>query len=110
MDLRRITRVTNRIIRGLFYHETSRRLPPDVPVLSLADVKLPDPHIMSILASKPEKTIGGNVFSYRWVVTENNRFASVWMLIFFGSVLFVGVTMPTNGLSARDAKLLRDFS
>lgn len=91
---RRIRRVLNRTIRGLYYHERRERLPTDCLVMSLPDARLPNPRIMDLLVEQPPKTIGNGIFSYRSMVTEEEQFASVWLLIFYGVVTVVAMTMP----------------
>ncbi len=92
----RIRRVLNRTIRGLYYHERGERLPTECQVISIPDARLPDPRIMDLLVAQPPKIIGKGIFSYRSMVTEDEKFASVWLLVFYGVVTVVAMTMPTH--------------
>jgi hypothetical protein len=94
VKLDRVRRVLNRTVRGLFYHERKQRLPTNCIVSSFTDIDLPDPRIMSLLASQPPKTIGSGVFSYRSLFTEDERYGSAWLLIFYEAVRVVSMTLP----------------
>lgn len=104
IDLPRIRKVVNRIVRGLFYYELNRVLPFDFNVTTItaedmnhtnmsAQAKLLRAFCIPLLYVKP-KTIGNNVFAYKYKVAADNGFVSAWALLFYGKVLFFCSTLP----------------
>jgi len=86
----RMQRVINKIVRGLFYHETRRRLLPDTKI----DEVLLNPPLSPVhsflLCSLPLRDVGdGNVFSYRFASREETSEWSPWYLMFYNQVLCV---------------------
>ncbi len=104
VDLDRLDRVAQRIVKGLFYHEQLSRLPDGYEVsafsasgLSALDKDLKD-HIIKnivdpILQNTP-RTIGNNVFTHRVAFAPEDPNLSVWHLIFYEKVAFLCFTTP----------------
>lgn len=106
VDLQRIFGIVEKTVRGLFFHETGRRLHPSYGVATQSDDTLRhEPAefleelrqtILFPLAQKLPKAIGRGAFSYRFHVTEEDPFCSVWVLTFYGQVGFLCLTGSTR--------------
>lgn len=104
VDLVRIRRVVERIIRGFYFAESSSPLgiANEVNVYLNEDLQqetqdvLDDltKHILLPLAAQTPKVIGDNVFSYRFHITDENPIYSVWGLSFYETVPFLCLTVP----------------
>lgn len=107
VDLQRIHRVVERTVRGLFFHETGQRLCPEYDVAIHSNDTLSENSanfleelrktILLPLAQIPPKVIGDEVFMYRFHVTQEDPFVSVWALTFYQSVPFLALTGPSKG-------------
>ena len=106
VDLNRIYRVLERVIKGLFYHEKGYRLPDNYMVFIRSDSEMQKltedakgklmVEIIQPLASKTLHTVGNDVFSYRVAFTEADPNTSAWVLIFYQNVFFLCATLPKN--------------
>lgn len=104
VDLARLFRVVERTVRGLFAHEMCMRLADGYDVLVHSDDSLGDQlpeHVASLqktvlgpLLRIPSKVIGDNVFSYRFLRTNEDPFVTVWGMIFYGNIPFLAFTGP----------------
>ena len=45
-------------------------------------------------SSQPLKAVGDGVFSYKFCTCDEDDSSIVWVLIFYESITFVGLTMP----------------
>jgi hypothetical protein len=109
-DVRRLCRVVERITRGLFFHETGRRLPnryqvtaylpPETDNASTAAALAPFQALAAALAGKPPRFVGKRVLSYRWGVAAEDANTSVWLLVFYGRVPFMCLTTPQQDIAA----------
>ena len=103
VDLTRIFRVVERTVRGLYFHETGRRLAGQVLVHSddtlggfSPDVlETFDNTIIQPLSLVQPKVIGSETFSYRYALTEIEH-ASAWRLTFYGGVPFLAMSLPEH--------------
>ncbi len=101
VNIPRIHKVVERIVRCLFLHETGRRLDDDSTVHIFSDDSLACSNPITVsdfvqqivrpLYALGAKTIGGEAFSYRFWLTPEKR-DSVWGITFYESVRFVGLT------------------
>lgn len=114
-DLGRLARVTNRIVRGLFYHETKRRLPAEARVKTFSDLNFDVPELsdvferwLGVLAIQTPHLIGNGVFEYRCRFFDENPDASLWFLSFYESVSFIGMTVSQNQASEKENLMTRD--
>ena len=97
MDPYRLTRVAERIARGLLWHHHKVRLPDSHKVQAFLWDAVPEANrenlkpTLAIFGSVPDRKIGdGSVFRYRYLIDQDeDACASVWLLIFFGRVGFV---------------------
>jgi hypothetical protein len=96
IDRARVQRVTNKTIRGLFYHETKRPLLPDTVVEEILLNHPLSPAHAAALYHLPLRDVGdGSVFSYRFASLDRASEESFWYLMFYNQVLCV----TTTGLS-----------
>jgi hypothetical protein len=106
VDLDRLDRVAQRIVKGLFYYERGSRLPDgyEVAAFSAAGLSALDKqfkeHIIKnvvdpILLNIP-RTIGNNVFTYRVAFAPEDPNLSVWHLIFYEKVVFLCFTTSSQ--------------
>jgi hypothetical protein len=106
VDLHRVHRVVERTVRGIFCYETGHRLRPeyDIDVHSNDTLRVQSAEILDELQRNtliplskiPPKIIGDGVFMYRFHITQEDPFVSVWALTFYGSVSFLALTGPRN--------------
>lgn len=104
MEMDRMHRVAGRIIRGLYYHVTKERLPPNaeaLPVFEPQNVTAVGGVWLGRLLSLPETVIGEGVFSYRFKFFPDRQWASVWLLLFYDTVAIIGAT-KAPGFGAPD--------
>ena len=104
VDLHRIHRVVERTVRGIFYYETGHRLCSgyDVNVHSDDTLREQSAEILDELhrntliplSKIPPKIIGNGVFMYRFHITQEDPFVSVWALTFYERVSFLALTGP----------------
>lgn len=94
LSRKRINRVAERIVRGLFYHEHGRPVPENYEVANtfrqrdfwdivkqFGSVKFP-----------PWKTFGNDVFSYTFLRTDDDPDSIAWLQLFYGSIALIGFT------------------
>lgn len=105
--LERIERVVEKIIKSLFFHHQQKRIPADYkisvfytrslnPVIAVqAQIKV----ILNMLASEPSRILGDKVFSYKFRVLDDDPLSSLWVMIFFGKVIFLGMVMPNDNVA-----------
>jgi hypothetical protein len=108
VDLERLFCVVERTVRGLYFHETGKRILQKYDVQIHSDdsldqaprsqVKEIQETIINPLASVPAKVIGANVFWYRFAITAKPPI-SVWALTFYSAVSFLALIGPTNRMS-----------
>jgi hypothetical protein len=92
VDATRIRRVLDRIIRGLFYHHTNRRLRTAGTMSMVSDwfdpilpEELRDPvgTVLEFLRAAEPIVIGPGVFCYRYRIIEDEAYGSIWWLSFY---------------------------
>lgn len=105
VNLTRFGNVTDRIVKGLFYHHYKTRLPQTHDVQSFAESGLRDltsnqraslAHMISVLRLKPGLTIGEHVFEYWYQATPEDPNTTLWLLRFFDFESFLCFTKPVN--------------
>jgi hypothetical protein len=90
----RVNRVGQRIVRGLFFHEQGEPLPPDYEVI-FALQQLRNPGLEKSLAGfrfPTPKYPQGKVFAYTWVAVPEDRWSSIWFMVFFETLACLGFT------------------
>jgi hypothetical protein len=107
VDLNRIRRVVERVVRGLYFVESGNPLGlnNEVRVFTSEDLEL-QPNdvveelqrtILTPLATYPPKVIGNNVFLYRHHIVEDAPLFSVWGISFYARVPFFAMTGSPMG-------------
>lgn len=106
VDLDRLNRVAERIIRGLFFHHKHYRLPNNykVSALETTGIRLSSKEEALSIADTIKRTIAGRraniidkeIFSYFFIFAEDEPNVSEWLLLFFRKIIFWGVTLPRN--------------
>lgn len=106
VDLNRIRKVVERVVRGLYFAEVCIPLGLDnrVKVVLNEDLFAESKEfieelkrtILDPLSSRKAKVIGDNVFIYRYHIVEEDPFVSIWGISFYGSVPFLCFTGPDN--------------
>jgi hypothetical protein len=108
IDYDRLHRVAERIINGLFYHETGRPLPVShVPQALLQDGFqeglfkdfLP---IFARLLRKPEPQTIGSVFKYWYGPFPDDPNMSMWVFSIYDQAIFVGLTLEREEAHRRN--------
>jgi hypothetical protein len=104
VDLRRLTRVTDRIVKALFLKHFGTPLPKTYHVESFAESGYHPPdetnldevrkRIAALLATE-RRAIGDGVFEYWFQPAKDRPTATIWLLRFFSAETFVCFTMPT---------------
>ena len=91
---KRIDRVAERIIRGLFYHEFGHPLPQNYQVTNqfsqtgflnvakiMKEVRFPEPREI------------GRVFWYTFAMTKEDPYSGVWLQVYYEGLQFLGFTV-----------------
>ncbi len=97
-DLDRLSKTANRIITGLYYHTTKKRLQPPYTAKSRAldGFTTDDNHdlqtLLSIVNPQPITTIG-DIFAYQYHLLTEDLQASIWLLTFYQTTTFIGTTL-----------------
>jgi hypothetical protein len=105
LDKERFYRVSERIVRGLFFYEKGHAVPADYLVLNypqqfglagaarvLGDVGFPTP-----------RTVGAGVFSYTYRCAEEDADSCVWISFFYRRLPFIGFTRRPKPSAAEEA-------
>lgn len=96
LEVSRVNRVLEKIVRGLFFHESGRRL--DDRAVVYVEIK-PDQAVLNrppfswvrSRYARPARTMG-NVFVYRVCILEDAPDSSIWLLGFYDSILAIAFT------------------
>lgn len=110
VEFDRLDNVVKRIITGLFYKEKGFRLHDSHRASAFSDWvvdNLPEPDRTQILSNlvvplskKTYITIGENTFTYRSQFFDEDPFLSIWLLNFYESIFYLGLTVPSEKVSA----------
>lgn len=102
VDIARLDRVAQRIIKGLFYSERQLRLPDNYTVFAFSAVGLSSlakdlkddliANIVNPVLLHEPRIIGKHVFTYRVAFAAEDLNLSAWHLIFYEKVVFIGFT------------------
>jgi len=108
VQLERVNRVATRIVNGLFFHETGRRLAAgyDAAAYCLNDLKDLDPdtseqikQIVDVLLAQTARVIDSNVFSYRLHIPDEDPDVTAWLFLIYKNVAFLGLTGPKDQMN-----------
>jgi len=96
VNVERLLKVTERIIKGIFYFENDFRLPTDYNVKSffLESVRIDKDviNLISMAKTASPKTIGNGVFTYWSKPTIEDINTNLFLLLFYEKVAFIGFT------------------
>jgi len=105
VDMKRIFRVIERTVRGLFLHAIGERLPEGYGVKVISNESLLEQgsevveelkqKIIVPLAALEPKVIGNGAFTYRYWYSGRD-FVSAWGLVFYQGVQFAALTGPND--------------
>ena len=96
LDVPRVNRVLEKLVRGLFFHRVGKPLPPEARVSveikpSLERLRLP----ITAMAMSQAPSFLGDVFMYRVFILPGTTDSSSWVLGFYdAAILAVGFTAP----------------
>lgn len=100
VDLDRLGRVAERVIKGLYYHHSGRVLEDTYKARAwelsgfgdnATAWSYLDKFTSALLDSEPN-VIGEQTFAYRFLMLDENPCFSAWLLTFYGVVNFFGIT------------------
>jgi hypothetical protein len=103
----RVAETVNRFVKGLYCHETRRRLPDTHLVISHDELALQNPpiertkeisqfrNLITQLQTTPRKTVC-TVFAYHWASNPAQSANTIWLLDFFGGIRFFCITQPSG--------------
>lgn len=113
VNLTRLTRVVERITRGLFLHHTGRRLPLhcEINAFSARGLSKKDStaqqtmlELVALTRANQMYMIGNDVFCYRYAVSADQENSSVWVFVVYQGMSFISLTTdlahPPGGASA----------
>ncbi len=98
VDTKRLQNVIQRIVRGLHFHETGVRIPPDYlitvldPALAKSVPTYDKPFVARVVEAAlngHDRVIGGRRFGYCFRVLSDDPCGSVWLLSFLGKLVFL---------------------
>jgi len=105
VNLERLGRVTDRIVKGLYFKEFGGRLPSTHGVRSFAesgltdidsDLRLTVRQTVEALVSKPPRVIGEGVFEYWFQATREDPATTAWLMRFYAVESFFCMTAPLS--------------
>jgi hypothetical protein len=97
VDMRRITRVANRILRGLFFHEKGYRVPEGYEVIN-QDFQFGTHRVLDVLGTfqfSGARVVGDGIFTYSFVYADDDPNSSCWFSRFYGGFEFAGMTLKS---------------
>lgn len=104
-DHTRVSRITRRIVLGLYFHVNKFRLPDSYHAVAVDLVQTGDLQkilrvdlngMLKLLSEVAPVIIGENEFAYRHIDFEDDPNASAWFFSFFGGTPFFGITYPKS--------------
>jgi hypothetical protein len=108
-DRNRIQAVIDKIVRGLFFKHTERRLASNYVVDEFFYNPPIEKPLLEALLEVPLCKIGdGSVLSYRYYLPDPGGSESHWFLMFYNDTsLFRTQTLPASGTSAQTTATVR---
>ena len=98
-DPLRLSKTAGKIVKGLFYHEFRERLPEHCDAFAFCLPNEEDEHkrrsmqdMCGKLTTEPQRTIGCGVFTYWFHQMEDAPERTLWLLLFYEKVPFLGLT------------------
>ncbi len=107
LDHLRLNRTAKKIVKGLFCHEFGERLPDNCDAMAFGlrneqeqQKQLWLQETCSKLVGEPQTTIGNGVFHYWFHQEDDAPEKSLWLLLFYEKVPFMGLTGPKDDILA----------
>ncbi len=109
VDLERLGRVADRIVKGLYFKEFGTRLPSTHGVRSFAESGLTEidsdmrstvGQTVAALMSKPPRVIGEGVFEYWFQARPEDPATTAWLMRFYAVESFFCITAPHSASPA----------
>ena len=105
---KRLQRIAERMIRGLFYHETKQVMPANCEVMAFStrtlDIRRMPPQLLDLYKATLQQLIqsrshvkGSLTFDYRCAFSPNSGTDSLWLIAFYGRFFFVGAVRMKKG-------------
>ena len=95
VDLERLNRVAARVVRGLFYHHSGRRIPNEYRVVAYCTTGIDSSQtevvtqvqdmVNALLSGKPH-IVGKGTFAYWYRFLEEDVHLSAWLLVFYKKI------------------------
>jgi hypothetical protein len=98
VDVNRFKRFGQRLVKGLYYAETGKRLPDSCEIETLINDVPFDLDLMNDLLSQPAKVIDDTVFAYRCRIDAVEPLRSAWILAFYRRFYIAGRTNTESQL------------
>lgn len=96
VDTARVVRCVSRYVRGLHFRELGKTVAPDnLVALANPESLLNDPRLGQLLRWGTRRIVKRGVFFYSWLHPIDRPSASVWVLVFFDELPFVGIVHGT---------------
>ena len=101
-DMKRICRVVERTVRGLFFYETKKPLPKGYGVKVIYDedffkqrpdvIKQDLETVIAPVTARTPRVVGQNAFAYRHYIAPESPTTTVWILTYYDAMDFIGLT------------------
>jgi len=107
VDRKRVQRIVDKIVRGLFLHETNVAFPVAGVVEDYVYNPVLSDGFKSTICSLPLREVGEGVFSYRFWISSEVSEESAWFLMFYDQALFVTQTRRSRFQTLADLRCYR---
>jgi len=90
-----IRSVGSRIVKGLFYHENKKPLPPNYAVHIKFIQTVIEPGLLEIIKGlefKPFEETGHGKFRFTHAIMDNDEFSTFWVMVFSEGLIMLGWT------------------
>ena len=105
-DQDRVNRVSQRIVRGLFFYEKGYPLPPEYEVIGLLKQFGTEPLLETLrqhgVSFPAPRIIQSGVFAYTFRATSEDPNTTMWLAVLYQKLPFVGFTGYPNQLREQD--------
>jgi hypothetical protein len=93
-DETRITHALEKIVRGLYMYAREKPLPPDTPIRIAGFTQEPQGYRELAYMCSGKGRREGDVFEYRYEISDEAPTHSVWFMLFFRAFLVHATTDP----------------
>jgi hypothetical protein len=105
VDMNRMTKVAARCVTGLYFHHQKSRVPSNfgVSAMPLSNLKNVPPSgviwtetLVNDVRKEKINTIRNSVFQYHYKILPEDGVSSLWLMIFYGKVEYIGLVTENN--------------